>query len=113
MVPMALAAAAGTNITVSDTTKNRGGGAAPASATGFYLSTNLSVDAADIFLGDRAVPALAAGATDTRSTILSIPATTAASTYYLIAKADYNNGLVETQETNNMLARGITISAQP
>ncbi len=49
----------GSTITVTDTTRNVGGGLADASTTSFYLSTNPTLDAADLWLGGRAVPALA------------------------------------------------------
>jgi hypothetical protein len=69
--------AADTDIVVTDTTKNAGTGSAIPSATGFYLSSNSSFDAADIFLGSRPVPRLDPAATHSASTTLHIPATTA------------------------------------
>jgi len=42
-------AGSGATITVTDTTMNLGGGAAPASVTRFYLSTNSVVDAGDSY----------------------------------------------------------------
>jgi len=55
-------AAAGAVLSVGDTTKNQGAGVAGSSTTRFYLSTNLSLDAADILLdGSRPVPSLRAG----------------------------------------------------
>jgi subtilase family serine protease/subtilisin family serine protease len=97
---------AGATVTVTDTTKNSGG-AAPASLTGFYLSTNSALDAGDTALGTRAVPPLAAGATSAQTSTFTIPANTAAGTYYLIANA--NDGLLveETSTTNNQ--RRVTI----
>jgi hypothetical protein len=57
---------AGMPLAITDTTRNVGSSAAPASTTTYYLSTNNDVlDAADLVLGSRAVPALAAGASDT------------------------------------------------
>src|SRR5262249_12927597 len=41
-------AAVGDTITVTDTTHNTGGAAAPASTTRFYLSANATLDAADV-----------------------------------------------------------------
>jgi subtilase family serine protease len=94
-------AGAGATISVSDTTKNQGAAPAPESTTTFHLSANVLLDASDVLLGGRPVPSLAAGATDAASTPLQIPAATAAGTYYLLAKADGNNAVAESVETNN------------
>jgi subtilase family serine protease len=101
------AAAAGGTILVSDTTKNQGGGSAPASQTAFYLSTNNVFDAGDVFLGVRSVPALGASATSAASTSLQIPAGTATGSYYVIATADTAGAVEETVETNNTTAAGV------
>ncbi len=95
------AAAAGGNMTVSDTTSNIAGTAA-ASSTWFYLSTNPSLDASDTVLGSRAVPGLANGAANSSSVSLAVPTTTAAGLYYVIAKADGNQAIAETSESNNV-----------
>ena len=92
----------GTSMVVSDTTKNQGGGAAFPSATGFYLSTNVLLDAADTFLGARALPSMGGGAVHSGSMSVAIPAGTATGTYYVLAKADNANAIVETQEFNNI-----------
>jgi subtilase family serine protease len=93
--------AAGSTITVNDTTANTGGGSAGASTTRFFLSVNLALDPTDAALGSRNVPALAAGATDAGSTSVVIPPGTAPGSYWLIAVADSTNAVVETSETNN------------
>src|SRR3954469_16843712 len=98
------AAAAGESMTVSDTTKNQGGGGAPASATSFYLSANVLFDTGDTLLGSRAVGALGPGLSETVSTPVAIPSNTAAGTYYIIAKADGPGAVTETQEPNNVRA---------
>jgi len=97
-------------ISVSDTTRNSGAGDAASSTTGFYLSTNTTLDAADIQLNSRVVDALAAGASISGTTSLTIPATTTAGTYYIIGKADAEGVVPETSETNNTLYKTITIS---
>ncbi len=93
---------AGLTFTITDTTKNQGGGAADASTTGFYLSASTVLDASAVLLGSRAVPALAAGATSSGSTTATIPAGTATGNYYIIAKADANNVVAETNKGNNL-----------
>ena len=95
-------AGAGSTIVVSDTTANQGAGAVAASTTRFYLSSNTSLDTSDIVLaGARSVPALAGGGTSAGSVSLTIPSAVLAGTYYVIAKADADDAVVETQETNN------------
>jgi subtilisin family serine protease/subtilase family serine protease len=94
-------AAAGAAISVTDTTANQGTGDADASSTGFYLSANLLLDASDVLLGNRAVPALAAGASNAWTTSLQIPANTVTGTYYVIANSDVGRVVAESSETNN------------
>ena len=98
--------AAGGTISVTDTTKNQGGGTSTASATGFYLSTDSWHSANDEFIGSRQLGELAANGTSTGSTILQIPANTSTGSYYVIAVADWNNSVVETTENNNLRASG-------
>jgi subtilase family serine protease len=86
---------------VLDTVKNQGSGAAGASTTSFYLSANFALDASDVHLGSRSVPALAVGATHSAATSLVIPAGTAMGTYFLIVSADSANTVGESAETNN------------
>lgn len=104
---------AGTTVTVTDTTKNQGGGSAPASTTRFYLSTNLWLDASDALLGGRPVRSLGPGLSDSGSVPLIIPSGTPAGTYYVITAADGTGVVVETIETNNTWVRSIRITAAP
>ena len=62
-------ATAGTAIQVTETTRNRGVSGAPASVTKFYLGTAATLNASASYLGSRAVPALAAGADSTATTL--------------------------------------------
>ncbi|HEV8394831.1 MAG TPA: S8 family serine peptidase [Vicinamibacterales bacterium] len=94
------------DIVVSETTKNLGTGTAANSATGFYLSVNSTFDASDVFLGGRPAPQLAPGAADAASTTLHLPASTAAGSYYVLAKSDWNSQVSESVETNNVKASG-------
>jgi subtilisin family serine protease/subtilase family serine protease len=103
------AAAAGQAISLTDTTRNQGKGAADPSLTRFYLSANSTLEPADILLGARQVPVLAAGASNAGSTAVSIPQGQAAGTWYLIAKADGEDAVVESTETNNKSSRTIKI----
>jgi len=102
--------AAGSSIVVTDTTTNSGGGDSPASVTAFYLSTSSAGGPGDVLLdGSRTVPALAPGASNTGSTTVTIPAQTAAGTFYIIARADVGNAIAENNETNNTRSRSIAI----
>lgn len=101
---------AGQTISISDTTKNSGGGSAGASTTKFYLSTNATYDIADIYLGNRVVPSLIAGASSAGSTPVTIPAATAVGSYYLIARADADGAIAETSESNNNRVKSISIT---
>jgi subtilase family serine protease len=102
-------AGAGQSIAVTETTKNQGGGTANASLTQFYLSVNGALDAADTLLGGRNVPALASGTTSSASTMVTIPLGTATGSWYLIAKADGEEVVIETSETNNTYSRSIKV----
>ena len=95
------ASAPGSTISVSVTTKNIGGGPAPASRTGFFLFTNNIWSPAATYLTDRAVPALVAGASDSATLSIQIPADTVPGTYYVIAKSDWLGEIVEPNEVNN------------
>ncbi|MGD9346111.1 MAG: CARDB domain-containing protein, partial [Candidatus Aminicenantes bacterium] len=101
---------AGQNITINETTKNQGGGAADPTTTHFYLSTNTVFDASDILLGSRSIPALSAGTSNSGSTSVTIPADTASGTRYILAIADGEDVVAEVYETNNKYARYIRIN---
>jgi subtilase family serine protease len=104
-------ASAGQSITVTDTTRNQGGGQGAASTTSFYLSPNSLWDATDIPLATRDVPALGPGATHTANTTLTIPEGTGAAVWYVIAKADGPGVLTESSELNNFRSESISIGA--
>ena len=85
----------------TDRTTNAGTTSVGQSATHFFLSVNSSLSADDVLLGSRAVDTLTAGEVSLGNTTLTIPTTTAPGSYYLFAKADAANAVVETQEGNN------------
>jgi subtilase family serine protease len=103
-------ALAGTTISVTDTTKNAGGGSAGASTTRFYFSANFTFDAGDQPIGERPVPALGPAATDAVQSWVTIPAGTAPGLYYIIAVSDADNAVAETAETNNTRSVAIRIN---
>ncbi len=102
-------AASGQTISLTDTTKNQGKGSADPSLTQFYLSTNNIVESFDLLLGSREVPVLAPGASHSGSLTVTIPEGTASGVWYLIARADGQETVVEASETNNKYARTIKI----
>jgi subtilase family serine protease len=104
-------AAAGAVVNVADTTKNQGAGEAPPTVTAFYLSSNSTWDASDAYLGQRAVPALSGGGTDSASTAVTIPGSTAAGSYYILARADTNDAVIEWAETNNVRSATVRVGA--
>jgi len=102
-------AGAGQNILITDTTKNIGGGVSDLSLTQFYLSTDNTIDTSDALLGSRSMPALAAGASSYGSTTVTIPEGTASGNWYIVARADAEEIVLETSETNNTYTRSIGI----
>jgi subtilisin family serine protease/subtilase family serine protease len=104
-------ATAGTTVSVGDTTRNQGSETAAAAVTAYYLSVNAVLDAADLLLTTRTVPSLAPGVSQSGSTSLVIPGSTAGGKYYIIAKADGDNSVAESLENNNILLRIISITA--
>ena len=102
-------AGSGSTVTVSDTTTNQGTGPSGPSTTSFYLSTNSSSSSDDQLLGSRPVSGLAVGASSEGTSSLTLPSTTAAGAYYLLAKADSAGTLTETNESNNVRASLIRV----
>lgn len=103
-------AGAGSSVAVTDTTTNQGAGPVTASSTRFYLSANTQLDASDLLLASaRAVPALGANASNAGTTMVMIPAEVTGGSYFLLAKADADGAVIETQEGNNVTARSVAI----
>jgi CARDB protein/fibronectin type III domain protein len=100
----------GSSITVTDAVRNQGGDVAGASTTKFYLSLNAAFDTSDIpIVGGRAVGELGINLTSSGTTLLTLPQGVSGK-YYLLAVADGTTTVMEAIETNNVVARLITIS---
>jgi hypothetical protein len=100
--------ASGGSLLVSDTVLNQGGGIAGGSTTGFYLSTNGTTKGT--LLGYRYVGTLSAGASSGPvTTSLTLP-TSVTGSYYVMACANYNNGITESNTANNCTAAQITVA---
>ena len=95
--------AGGATVPVTDVTRNNRAVAVPGSMTRFYLSSNPVLDAGDVLVGSRAIPALGPDTESTATTGVTIP-TGLGGTYYLLAKADADNTVVEFDEGNNTAA---------
>jgi subtilase family serine protease len=100
----------GTPFPVTESTMNAGGAPAAASTTRYYLSTNTLFDVGDMLLGGRDVPALAAGATSTATSSLTVPAGTTKAQYYLVIVADADGGIAEVYENNNTLVLIVVVN---
>ncbi|RJP67762.1 MAG: hypothetical protein C4539_09880 [Ignavibacteriales bacterium] len=90
----------GEQVTISYMLTNPGNGNAGTSKTGFYYSTSQTLP--EYFLGYSDESALAPGtSTSTNTKIITIPNTLTTGIYYIIAVADYQNVIIESDETNN------------
>ena len=99
--------AVGSAITVKDTTRNIGTGPAGPSTTRIWLSANKTLGD-DLELGTRSVGALAALAQQTGTTVVTVP-TVAPGLYYLLVKADAENDVSESSETDNLRVKSLLI----
>ena len=100
------AAAPGATITIKSTTANYGAGSAVPSTTRFWLSTNKTLGG-DTLLGGQAIGPLPPGGFSATSTGVRLPATVGS--FYLIAQADGGEDNTETNETDNLRTKAITI----
>jgi hypothetical protein len=96
----------GTVMSIRDSTDNRGDAAAPPTVTRFYLRSKAGVET---LVGSRDVPALGPGGRSGASTNVVVPATLAAGSYTVVARADSDEAVVEIVETNNTRLRSITL----
>src|SRR5215468_3372653 len=111
MNPPAPVRAPGTTFSATDTAKNAGSAAAGSSTTRYYLSLDGVKDASDTLLtGSRAVPGLLAGASQSGTATVTIPATTPLNTYFVLACADDLHVVTEASETNNCVASAATVT---
>lgn len=98
--------ARGSSVSVTDTTRNQGLlPATAASTTRYYLSTDTTSGWGDYgLMGSHPVPALGPGEDSTGPLTVTIPASTPLGLYYLLACADADAGVPESNETNNCRA---------
>ena len=104
----------GGRFTLNSTVHNQGNIDATASSLRFYLSIDTSKGAGDVLLtGNRAIPILVPGGDSTANKQLTIPSATASGTYFVVACADDLAKVAESDETNNCLASGSTVTISP
>jgi len=102
--------APGASITVNRTTRNVGAGGAAATVTRIWLSTNKSLDVDDIELASAGVAPLAAGGKQSASTSVIIP-DVAPGAYFLLAQADADDAVQESNEGDNVKGKALGIGA--
>lgn len=96
------------------TVKNQGLLSAGSSTLRYYLSLDGVKNNGDLLLsGSRSVFSLAAGASSTGTTTVTIPSGTALGTYVLLACADDTKVVAESDETNNCRASNTQIKINP
>ncbi len=112
VTPAAATVNQGDTLEVSNTVKNQGLMPSASSSVQFRLSLNMVFgDADDVLLSaTRLVPTLDPGESDTRTTRITVPATTPPNTYYLCAKADSGSTVQEIEENNNVLCSPTLVS---
>ncbi len=105
------AAAPGTSFTIGDTTANEGTLAVTVTTTTrYFLSLDTERSPDDVVLtATRSVAALAAGASSSGTRSTSVPDSTTLGTYYVLACADDQARVIETNENNNCRASATTI----
>src|SRR6185436_3186915 len=88
-----------------------GGPAFPGTSnTKFWLSTDAVLGGGDTLLGARPVPSLNSGIASAGSTSVVIPAGTAPGSYFLIANADGDGSVPESNEGNNVRTKALTVN---
>jgi len=90
----------GHTITISNTVKNQGNTA----TTGFYVNYYLkkSTTSKNIYIGNRYITSLGAGASNHQKTKLTLPTSIASANYFIRAYADSTKLIKESSETNNV-----------
>lgn len=100
----------GGKISHSVTVKNQGTKTHYGSFIGYYLSSNSTLDEGDLYKGDSEVNyTMSEGMSVTEHETTTIPSDTPPGTYYLIFFADYQKANAESDESNNIVARKISV----
>lgn len=100
---------AGTFVYVHVAENNIGNLSASAHHIGFYLSKDSTLDDFDVYLDANYISGVNGGASFVWHPALLVPGSTPDGVYYVIAVADYGNGVTETVEYNNNKPLRITV----
>jgi hypothetical protein len=104
----------GSQFAVTDTTLNRGGKLTVPSTTRYYLSLDQVKNSGDKALtGTRSIPSLSPGQDSCGIVAVTVPSTTTAGTYYLLACADDLKKVSEKNENNNCTASTTQVTVGP
>ncbi|MBG8555034.1 CARDB domain-containing protein [Hymenobacter guriensis] len=98
----AASATAGSSVLVTSAITNAGNGPATSIPFAVYLSTDQSLDAADILVGSSAGNTLPSGQTSQQQLSVTIPTEAAAGSYYLLVVLNRDNALTESNVANNL-----------
>ncbi len=101
---------AGNSLWLDYTLTNQGSGSSDWSDTNFYLSTDTTLDATDTYLNSYSSWGLSAGQSNTGFAFLNIEQNLAGGTYYVLAQADANNEVSESNENNNLVYHQINVT---
>lgn len=104
---------AGNNMTLTCVARNQGTSSSAANNLKFYLSTDITYQTYDVYLGVFALPTLSPNATVNVSKLLTMPASTVNGNYYLIYRTDADGIIAESSETNNNALRLIGVANGP
>jgi hypothetical protein len=105
------AVVAGGTYPMSAVVRNQGTGGSQFNCIGYYLSADNTWDATDAFLGSGCQTLLFPGQSGTCSITATIPPLTTAGSRFLLLVADPLNAEQELNETNNVVAFPLTVSA--
>jgi subtilase family serine protease len=98
--PASAVAGGGTELLVAVSVQNTGVATAAACDTGFFLSTDRTINAADTFLGSVRTPRLLPGEVAVVQGGFVLPGAFPAGSYYVIARADTGNTVPELDESS-------------
>ncbi|MDZ7962230.1 MAG: CARDB domain-containing protein [Aulosira sp. DedQUE10] len=100
---------AGSEITLAYKEKNLGSGDAGAHSVGFYLSKDDKWNSSDILLGEDSVNHVSTNKYISQTKAFTLDSNIASGDYYLIYAGDNKSNVSETDETNNIVPKAITI----